>query len=561
MTDLDGDGRQEIVLYGGAPGNLGGRAVNGTSDDRTHVFVVSDRGKTLVDRVIGPERFTGGLRVADLDGDGRREIITFSHNGNPGVNNLLAVWDGPTGKPRAQHRGVASYDGLAALAGPRPGTSWLVTGSNDGTVRRLLFAGDTLVEDLRRVTSIDQCTVLGAVPLLPGRSPEVLVDVGNGADLLVLDADLASEAVLPDALSACPQLAGLWSGSGAPALVLLAEHDWRVLEPVHRSLWARYGRDAWRPLAGGLLLLAAFGGGLLAGGRARRRRRRGAVAGQPDRRRLRTVLQELQETDHGTLGVTRGLRRVVMLATAGGGLADPAVHARFVEVCAEIREALLLRLRDLLAACDEAGFAPETRAAAGGALKRCFAALDALVAGDQADQATLAEFRRNQELVEAAFGQLRQEIVAYFTTDPARMLRGMLLVREVDLGRAGVAATLDAPEACPCLVDGTDLRFVLDNLVDNALRAMADAPERVLTVTVAAAGKDVTITVRDTGPGVPPDLRERIFTGRLSSRRGGGLGLARSRRLLARWNGELELPDPQPERGALFRITLPGAGR
>ncbi len=560
VADLDGDGRPEVVVYGGAPGNLGGRQVNGTSDDRTHLFVVSDRGETLVDRVIGPERFGGELRVADLDGDGRREIITYSHNGNPGVNNVLAVWDGPTGVNRAQVRGVAAFAGLAILAGPRAGTSWLVCGSTDGTVRRLLFDGASLTQDRQRISDLDECTVLGTVPLLADRAPQVLVDAGDGANLVVLDGDLATLAVLPDALSMRTQQAGLWPRPGGPDLVLLSQRDWRVLAVTHRSLWARYGRDAWRPLAGGGLLLAAFGGGLLAGRRVRRRRRSGVVAGQPDRHRLRTVLQDLQETDHGTLGVTRGLRRVVMLATAGGGLEAPAVRSRFTEVCAEVRESLLLRLQGILAACGEAGFAPETCAAAGGALKRCFAALDTLVAGDHADPGTLAEFQRNQELVEATFGQLRREIVAYFTTDPARMLRGMLLVREVDLGRAGVAAALDAPAACPCLVDGTDLRFVLDNLVDNAVRAMVDAPVRELKLTVAADGKDVTVTVRDTGPGVPPDLRERIFSGRHSSRRGGGLGLARSRRLLARWNAELELPDPQPDAGALFRITLPGAG-
>ncbi len=560
VTDLEGDGRQEIVAYGGAPGNLGGQEVNGTSDDRAHLFVVSERGELLVDRVLGPERFAGALAVADLDGDGRREIVTYSCSGNPGVSNVLAVWDGPTGAIRAQSRGVPGFLGLAILPAPEPGASWLITGTDDGTVLRLRFEGTALVEDRRLVSDAGTCHVLGAVALTDGSSRRVLVDVGRGASLAMLSADLEPQAVAADGLDHALLRAWAWPQpeGRAPVLAALGDFDWFVLRLTPRTPWQRYGADYGRPALAGAAVLAAFAVGVGLGRRRRPRARRpGTAAGQPDRHRLRTVLQELQETGHGTLGVTRGLRRLVMLATAGGGLADPAVRTRFDEVRAEVEASVLARLRGVAALANEAGFAPAVTGAAAAAVERFAAALGAVAAAAEPASGDLAALEREQQQVEAGFGQLRREVSAYFTADLARMLRGMVLVREIDFARAGVEVRLEAPPAAPCLIDAADLRFVLDNLLDNATRAMGESGGGQLAIVVVpCAGADTVVTVTDSGPGIPEARRAALFTGR-GARRGGGLGLARSRELMHRWRGEISLAEPQPDQGAAFVLTLP----
>ena len=64
------------------------------------------------------------------------------------------------------------------------------------------------------------------------------------------------------------------------------------------------------------------------------------------------------------------------------------------------------------------------------------------------------------------------------------------------------------------------------------------------------------LEIADNGPGVPEDLRPRLFTPFTTTRAGGtGLGLALSQRLVERAGGEISLLDGG--QGATFRVTLP----
>src|SRR5690606_33326121 len=80
------------------------------------------------------------------------------------------------------------------------------------------------------------------------------------------------------------------------------------------------------------------------------------------------------------------------------------------------------------------------------------------------------------------------------------------------------------------------------------------------TVTLSASDGDrVTISVRDTGPGVPPAERSRIFEPfYTASVDGTGLGLSVVRRIARELGWELEVDDA-PGGGAEFRIRLPAA--
>jgi signal transduction histidine kinase len=69
----------------------------------------------------------------------------------------------------------------------------------------------------------------------------------------------------------------------------------------------------------------------------------------------------------------------------------------------------------------------------------------------------------------------------------------------------------------------------------------------------------VRVEVRDRGPGVAPDLREKIFTPFFTTReKGTGLGLAFVREIVRDHGGEVGV-DEAPGGGAVFRIDLPGA--
>lgn len=97
-------------------------------------------------------------------------------------------------------------------------------------------------------------------------------------------------------------------------------------------------------------------------------------------------------------------------------------------------------------------------------------------------------------------------------------------------------------------------------LLENAVRHGGGVD---LAVDCRQVGASVEITVRDGGPGVPPELRDRIFAWGLSGpeSRGEGIGLHVARAVCVEHGGDLRL-DPTTERGATFVVTLPAyAGR
>jgi signal transduction histidine kinase len=99
------------------------------------------------------------------------------------------------------------------------------------------------------------------------------------------------------------------------------------------------------------------------------------------------------------------------------------------------------------------------------------------------------------------------------------------------------------------------LAQALLNLVLNAIR---HTPRGGVVEVAAQAGNGVEIAVRDQGPGVPVSERERIFEPFHSGGLGGtGLGLAVVRRLARELGWEVAVEDA-PDRGAVFRLRIPG---
>ena len=162
--------------------------------------------------------------------------------------------------------------------------------------------------------------------------------------------------------------------------------------------------------------------------------------------------------------------------------------------------------------------------------------------------------------------------------DTSRVEAGMLSYRFEDLD-AGTLV-VDAVEAATVaqqkvsvvaavagtlpLVRGDEarLRQVLGNLIDNAVKYSPENGE----VEVEAIAEDggVRVSVRDSGPGIPPEHHARIFEkfGRVdipgSSRPGTGLGLFIARSIAEAHGGTLEVSS-LPREGATLVLTLPAA--
>ena len=140
------------------------------------------------------------------------------------------------------------------------------------------------------------------------------------------------------------------------------------------------------------------------------------------------------------------------------------------------------------------------------------------------------------------------------------VLRGVEALLALEAARQNTELRLKlAPEPLLVSADQVELEQVVFNLVRNALVALSDASVRQIMLSTRAEGYVVIIEVSDTGPGIPDELRPRIFEPFVSGRADGtGLGLALCHRLVERMGGEIVLrPDAPDATGAQFEVRLP----
>jgi signal transduction histidine kinase len=124
--------------------------------------------------------------------------------------------------------------------------------------------------------------------------------------------------------------------------------------------------------------------------------------------------------------------------------------------------------------------------------------------------------------------------------------------------RLHVVAT-DIPPALPAVRgDHQKLLQVFVNLIRNALHATGHGQTVCVSARAQPTG-NVVLAVEDQGPGVPPDIKARLFQPFASAKgeQGLGLGLYMARLIVASHRGTIELADTS--RGARFEVTLPVA--
>lgn len=168
----------------------------------------------------------------------------------------------------------------------------------------------------------------------------------------------------------------------------------------------------------------------------------------------------------------------------------------------------------------------------------------------------LVDDLRTLSLADAGRLSLRVEEVDL--SDLARLAAASYRV-QADAKR--VRLDVAAPGTAPVLADRERLMQVIGNLLDNAIR---HTPEegRVLLAIATPPGQ-VTLEVRDTGPGVPPGQERRIFErfvrtddARSRASGGSGIGLAIVKALVELHRGHVRASNA-PDGGAVFRVELP----
>lgn len=143
-------------------------------------------------------------------------------------------------------------------------------------------------------------------------------------------------------------------------------------------------------------------------------------------------------------------------------------------------------------------------------------------------------------------------------------VQDVLHLLEPELAQHGVAPEVSAaPDLPQVLAEPVALQQIIHNLLMNALQALEQVPpaERQLHLAMAHAGAGhVALSVRDHGPGIPPEARQHLFEPFYTTRTGGlGLGLTLCESLAQAMGAQLTLaPEATPpaRRGAEFVLTL-----
>lgn len=205
--------------------------------------------------------------------------------------------------------------------------------------------------------------------------------------------------------------------------------------------------------------------------------------------------------------------------------------------------------------------------------------ITALVSYLRAAEILAAPFSRKEERLTATLGKAAQEAIR--ASEVLRRLRdfyrgGTIKSEDVQIAtfchavgngfqdrlkRAGTPLLMRVDASLPTLrADATQLEIVLHNLVSNAIDAVSQVEQsrRCIELQATCAEGRIVVRVSDSGPGIAPDVAQKLFEPFVTSKPDGmGLGLAISRSLVRARGGELTFEPSEKLGGASFVVRLP----
>jgi signal transduction histidine kinase len=334
-----------------------------------------------------------------------------------------------------------------------------------------------------------------------------------------------------------------------------------ILEPAHEYLRLNEGmlqqatetnQQLAERLTVGLVAMGLFGsvGGLLAGW---------VIAAAVRRSILRTEERLLNTAEQLTRAVPKG-----------EGSADGEKAQDAMERVASSVSAVLKRLekteRDALRA-EQLASVGQMAAGIAHEVRNPLSAIKLLVqaAGERSGSLPTRDLR----VLEEEIGRLEEIVSGFldFARPPRPELRPVdvreLVGQVVENFRPraesqGVALSLEADDEVRAIADPNQLRQVAYNLLFNALESQPDGGRIAVALRGGGDGRALSLTVADTGPGLPPGLGDRIFEPFVSTKATGlGLGLSVCRRIAESHGGTLSA-ESSPS-GAAFTLSLPAA--
>lgn len=143
--------------------------------------------------------------------------------------------------------------------------------------------------------------------------------------------------------------------------------------------------------------------------------------------------------------------------------------------------------------------------------------------------------------------------------DVVPVIEDALKMNIASLEKYGVRVVKDYKRPILAMAQKTKLFHVLANLVKNAMEAMLERPEdsRMMTLSVRSSGDTCTISVRDTGQGIPEDMLESIFAYGYTTKKGGhGFGLHSCANYMTEMEGRIWAESGGSGKGSVFMLQL-----
>ncbi len=561
IGDVDDDGDVEIIASANSPNNLGDEKVNGTGDNLGWIFALEADGSLRWARPMGIHFFHIDIEVGDLTGDGLPELVSAtSHHSAGAPGDTLTVWNPRNGEIIDQVETLETQ-GMQFRIG---------RGGRIGGILAANIAGDFILYELigehlewrllARATG--PLTLLAHGEILADRAGHETVLETPDRRLVVLDRHHRVRVVRESPYNSTPkhQFLTIWSASPSPSYL------------VGHASKGRFGMTFRRqsgspPIMPRHVLLATLALAIILPPIVILRRRRGDRSKAIFRReKLTQILVFMEDVRHGLFPPTEVLRE--LLKQIRNAAEDEGVRRltlpRFRTTLETYREDGLPRLLNILDLAMANGLrserARETRQTLRSTVERMQRLADLDLATDILDS-EVESLTQACDRVENDLLSIRDAARMEFTAEPHPMLRRLLALREPTLEERGITLEFGEAEADGvCLIDSGDLCYVLENLVDNAIRALSDVREPKLEIALERIVSKLRIDVIDSGAGIPESRRAIIFRQGYTTKgedEKGGSGLARSREMLRRWGGKLSLIESAEGRGSRFRLVLP----
>jgi two-component system, OmpR family, sensor kinase len=163
-----------------------------------------------------------------------------------------------------------------------------------------------------------------------------------------------------------------------------------------------------------------------------------------------------------------------------------------------------------------------------------------------------------QQMLTLARLEARTQSRPRVSVDMAQLAQQSMVDLSALASQRGIEFELDVHGSATVQGDPDELRLLLDNLLGNALKF--SPPCTIVEMGLREEALGLTVLVRDHGPGIAPDLRERIllpFVRADAAIEGAGLGLSIVHEVVLNHGATLSLESPPDGKGLLVRVWLP----